>query len=86
MAFGYSDPDNTDEIIIHIHIQIQNLNNLKIHHNIFDTEVIDNDGGSIVENPFIYKKGILFVPPGTRWEYRHHPVFGKFKNIEIEHQ
>ena len=26
----------------------------------------------------------LYVPPGTRWAYRHHPVFGKFKNIEIE--
>lgn len=28
----------------------------------------------------------LYVPPGTRWEYRHHPVFGQFKNIEIEKQ
>ena len=28
----------------------------------------------------------LYVPPGTRWEYRHHPAFGKFKNIEIEKQ
>lgn len=26
----------------------------------------------------------LYVPAGTRWAYRHHPVFGKFKNIEIE--
>ncbi len=26
----------------------------------------------------------LFVPSGKRWEYRHHPVFRKFKNIEIE--
>lgn len=26
----------------------------------------------------------LYVPSGTRWAYRHHPGFGKFKNIEIE--
>ena len=27
---------------------------------------------------------VLYIPPGTRWAYRHHPVFGKFKHIEIE--
>ncbi len=26
----------------------------------------------------------LYIPSGTRWAYRHHPGFGKFKNIEIE--
>lgn len=26
----------------------------------------------------------LFVPAGTRWAYKHHPVFGKFANIEVE--
>lgn len=26
----------------------------------------------------------LHVPSGSRWSYRHHPVFGKFKNIIIE--
>ena len=26
----------------------------------------------------------LYVPSGTRWAYRHHPVFGKFKNIVTE--
>ena len=26
----------------------------------------------------------LYVPSGTRWVYRHHKGFGKFKNIEIE--
>lgn len=24
----------------------------------------------------------LYVPSGTRWAYRHHPVWGQFKNIE----
>jgi hypothetical protein len=25
----------------------------------------------------------LYVPPGTRWAYRHHKVFGVFKKMEI---
>ena len=29
-------------------------------------------------------KCILKIPAGTRWDYMHHPVFGKFKNVEIE--
>ena len=33
-----------------------------------------------------FEEYTLYVPSGTRWEYRHHPVFGKFKNIEIEKQ
>lgn len=28
----------------------------------------------------------LYIPAGTRWAYRHHPGFCKFKNIEIERQ
>lgn len=31
-----------------------------------------------------YESITLYVPSGTRWAYRHHPLFGKFKNIEIE--
>lgn len=27
---------------------------------------------------------IIYIPSGTRWAYRHHPVLGKFNNIEIE--
>ena len=26
----------------------------------------------------------IFIPSGTRWAYRHHPILGKFKNIVIE--
>lgn len=29
-----------------------------------------------------YESCILYVPEGARWEYRHHPAFGKFKTIE----
>ena len=32
----------------------------------------------------IYKNCVLYIPSGKRWAYRHHKVFGKFKNIEIE--
>lgn len=28
----------------------------------------------------------LYIPSGTRWAYRHHPVFSKFKNIVTERQ
>ena len=41
----------------------------------------------ISENAFNdqqYNNCVLYVPSGTRWSYRHHPVWGKFKNIEIE--
>ena len=27
---------------------------------------------------------ILHIPSGTRWAYRHHPIFSKFKNIVTE--
>lgn len=27
---------------------------------------------------------ILYIPSGTRWAYRHHPILGKFKNIVTE--
>ena len=30
----------------------------------------------------LYGDCVLLITPGTRWAYRHHPVFGKFKNIE----
>ena len=29
-------------------------------------------------------KCTLHVPSGTRWEYRHHDVFKRFKNIVTE--
>ena len=35
-------------------------------------------------NKHFYNNCVLYVPSGTRWSYRHHPVWGKFKNIEIE--
>ena len=35
-------------------------------------------------NGFDIDECTLYVPSGTRWIYRHHPGFGKFKNIEIE--
>ena len=41
----------------------------------------------ISENAFNdqqYNNCVLYVPSGTLWSYRHHPVWGKFKNIEIE--
>jgi hypothetical protein len=31
-----------------------------------------------------YNNCVLYIPSGTRWAYRHHPILGKFSNIEIE--
>ena len=33
-----------------------------------------------------YNNCVLFIPSGTRWAYRHHPILGKIKNIEIENE
>lgn len=53
-----------------IYSAIRDLENIK---------VWDNDFADVDKD-----KCILFVPDGTQEAYRHHPVFGKFKNIESE--
>ena len=53
-----------------IHIRCIELDKLQIR----DLFFYDNEYDTIT----------LYVPSGTRWDYRHHPVFGKFKNIETE--
>lgn len=55
-----------------INIRITDFENVNISEDVFDEINTDNC--------------VLYVPAGTRWAYRHHPVFGKFKNIEIEKQ
>ncbi len=53
-----------------IHCQIKNIKNVKIKTNIFKGCDLSNC--------------ILYVPTGTDNDYKHHPVFSKFKNIVIE--
>ena len=53
-----------------IHMNILDIDNIKISSSDFNSNIFDNC--------------TLYVQPGTRWIYRHHPIFGKFKNIEIE--
>ena len=53
-----------------------------LHCRIEKPENIEVEDGAFEEKAF--EEYILFIPPGTRWAYRHHPIFGKFKNIEIE--
>ena len=72
-------PDSATEIGWHafkgcaslkeIHIKNINPQDLKV-----DSEAFDG----------LYEECTLFVPSGTRWRYRHHDVFKRFKNIEIE--
>ena len=53
-----------------LHFRVEKPENIEVEDNAFDEEA--------------FEKCILFIPPGIRWAYRHHPIFGKFKNIEIE--
>ena len=51
--------------------------------------IIDIEKANISEKAFVginTEKCVLHIPAGTRWTYRHHPVFGKFKNIVTEEQ
>ena len=58
-------------ILLHsIHSLVENVDNIVINEKAFDGFDID--------------KCVLYVPSGTRWAYRHHPGFGRFKNIETE--
>ena len=53
-----------------LHFLIQSPENIHVADDAFDDDIFD--------------KCTLFIPSGTRWAYRHHPMLGKFKNIEIE--
>ena len=49
--------------------------------------ITDIDSCCVKENAFNdidFDNCILYIPSGTRCAYRHHPVFSRFKNIEIE--
>lgn len=49
--------------------------------------ITDIDSCCVKESAFYdidFDNCILYIPSGTRWAYRHHPVFRNFKNIEIE--
>ena len=47
----------------------------------------DIDNIEFGRSPFdndIFDECVLHIPSGTRWSYRHHPIFGEFKNIVTE--
>ena len=50
------------------------------------TDIENADIGEWAFNSIDTNNCVLYISPGRRWAYRHHPVFGKFKNIEIEKQ
>jgi len=67
-----------------IHIEVEKVESI-----CFYCRDVDDNGIQIYIDESYFSKETtdvctLFVPPGTRWAYRHHPVFGQFKNIEIE--
>ncbi len=53
-----------------ITIRCKDIDNIKIEDSFFN----DN----------IFNECVLHIPSETRWAYRHHPIFGKFKNIVTE--
>ena len=53
-----------------IHIVLEDPNEIEVECDAFSEELLEDC--------------ILYIATGTRWAYKHHPVFGKFKNIEIE--
>ena len=52
-----------------------------------DIRITEIDSCCVKESAFNdidFDNCILYIPSGTKWAYRHHPVFRRFKNIEIE--
>ena len=80
------------------HIYISNKERIQIENNSFKGCVSLKGFHLLIEDPVniitindsfdetIFNNCILFIPSGTRWAYRHHPILGKFKNIEIENR
>lgn len=56
--------------LIGIHSRIDNPENIDISEDAFEDDT--------------FNLCTLYIPSGTRWAYRHHPILGKFRNIEIE--
>lgn len=65
-----------------------NLKEIHIRHN--DPKLIQIDEKMYIitlydpYEPIDYDTCTLFVPPDAKEKYLYHPIFGKFKNIEIE--
>lgn len=62
--------------ICEIHINVDNPSELQISDNAFISINKIKKGNK--------KACTLFVPAGSRWLYRHHPIFSEFENIEVE--
>lgn len=42
---------------------------------------------AVAQDAFVdvdFNECVLHIPSRTKWSYRHHPIFGKFKNIVAE--
>jgi len=56
------------------------LRKIKVHNKEVDKIMIDDTCFKNVD----FENCVLQIPIGTRWAYRHHPIFSKFKNITTE--
>lgn len=60
----------------------KSLKTIRFHHKeIEKCEIADN-----IFEDIDFEQCTLYIPTGTRWAYRHHPAFSKFKNIIPERQ
>jgi hypothetical protein len=62
-----------------IYSNIRDLDKVQIAQDSFSNAELEEFGFGLKFNSCI-----LYVPSGTRWAYKHHSVFGKFKNIQIK--
>ena len=74
-------PSNVKEIKDFVFIQ--DLKSLKAIHS-----KITNLNDVIISSACFYESEFdnvtLYVPSGTRWDYKNHPYWGQYKHIEIE--
>lgn len=84
-CFSLQSIDIPDSVIIIENMAFafcKSLQTIRFHHKeIEKCEIADN-----IFEGIDFEQCTLYIPTGTRWAYRHHPAFSKFKNIIPERQ
>lgn len=75
-------PESVTFIGENVFVLCRSMQNIHVHYQ--DVEKIQF--GYSVFDGIDFETCTLYIPSGTRWAYRHHPVFSRFKNIVTERQ